>query len=83
MKLNCAATQLNTTYKKTKQKGDFLMIVEKTEFGVLISYEDWEEIQEKLNNSTASQNDEELKKENDSLREVLSGITSFLSEESV
>ena len=53
------------------------MIVE-TEYGILISYEEWEEIQEKLK-STTSQKDKTLEKENQTLREVLSQVELFLN----
>ena len=53
-------------------------MIEKTEYGVLISYEEWEEIQEKLK-STTSQKDKTLEKENQTLREVLSQVELFLN----
>ena len=53
-------------------------MIEKTEFGVLISYEDWEEIQEKLN-STDSPEVNKLRKENEGLRRTLSTMNSFLT----
>lgn len=53
-------------------------MIEKTEFGVLISYEDWEEIQEKLN-STDSPEVLKLKEENEGLRRTLSTMNSFLA----
>lgn len=53
-------------------------MIEKTEFGVLISYEDWEEIQEKLN-STDSPEVHKLRKENEGLRRTLSTMNSFLN----
>lgn len=56
----------------------WLYMIEKTEYGVLISYEEWEEIQEKLK-STTSQKDKTLEKENQTLREVLSQVELFLN----
>ena len=53
-------------------------MIEKTEFGVLISYEDWEEIQEKLN-STDYPEVHKLRKENEGLRRTLSTMNSFLN----
>lgn len=58
-------------------------MVEKTEFGILCSFEEWEEIQDKLNSTDSSDQILKLKEENQGLRRTLSGINSFLSEESV
>ena len=54
-------------------------MIEKTEFGVLISYEEWDIIQEKLNETTSDEVSQ-LKKENKSLKEVLNTMNSFLTE---
>lgn len=54
-------------------------MIEKTEFGVLISYEDWELIQEKLDRTDSSQEIKALKKENANLRRTLNTMNSFLS----
>ena len=54
-------------------------MIEKTEFGVLISYEDWEIIQEKLDRTDSSQEVKALKKENANLRRTLNTMNSFLS----
>lgn len=43
-------------------------MIEHTELGVLISYEDWEELQEKLENGTHSKEIENLKQENEKLK---------------
>ena len=56
-------------------------MIEKTEFGILIPYEEWEIIQEKLNNGTTSDEVSQLKKENKSLKEVLNTMNSFLTAE--
>ena len=55
-------------------------MIEKTEFGVLISYEDWELIQEKLDRTDSSQEIKALKQENANLRRTLNTMNSFLSE---
>lgn len=55
-------------------------MIEKTEFGVLISYEEWDIIQEKLNETTSDEVSQ-LKKENKSLKEVLNTMNSFLTAE--
>ena len=52
-------------------------MIEKTEFGILISYEEWEIIQEKLNNGTTSEI-ATLEQENKALKEVLNTMNSFL-----
>ena len=54
-------------------------MIEKTEFGILISYEEWEIIQEKLNNGTTSEI-ATLEQENKALKEVLNTMNSFLTE---
>ena len=54
------------------------MIV-KTEFGVLISYEDWALIQEKLQRTDSSQEVKALKQANANLRRTLNTMNSFLS----
>ena len=54
-------------------------MIEKTEFGVLISYEDWELIQEKLDRTDSSQEVKALKQENANLRRTLNTMNSFLS----
>lgn len=54
-------------------------MIEKTEFGILISYEEWEIIQEKLNNGTTS-DVAHLQQENKALKEVLNTMNSFLTE---
>lgn len=54
-------------------------MIEKTEFGVLISYEDWELIQEKLQRTDSSQEVKALKQENANLRRTLNTMNSFLT----
>lgn len=54
-------------------------MIEKTEFGVLISYEDWELIQEKLERTDSSQEVKALKQENANLRRTLNTMNSFLT----
>ena len=54
-------------------------MIEKTEFGVLISYEDWEIIQEKLDRTDSSQEVKALKEENANLRRTLNTMNSFLT----
>lgn len=54
-------------------------MIEKTEFGVLISYEDWEIIQEKLQRTDSSQEVKALKQENANLRRTLNTMNSFLT----
>ncbi len=46
-------------------------MIERTELGVLISYEHWDELQEKLENGTASEEIEQLKEENKNLQKEL------------
>ena len=53
-------------------------MIEKTEFGVLISYEDWEIIQEKLERTDSSEV-KALKQENANLRRTLNTMNSFLT----
>ena len=53
-------------------------MIEKTEFGVLISYEDWELIQEKLKRTDSSEV-KALKQENANLRRTLNTMNSFLT----
>lgn len=53
-------------------------MIEKTEFGVLISYEDWEIIQEKLKRTDSSEV-KALKQENANLRRTLNTMNSFLT----
>ena len=54
-------------------------MIEKTEFGVLISYEDWELIQEKLERTDSSQEVKAPKQENANLRRTLNTMNSFLT----
>ena len=54
-------------------------MIEKTEYGVLISYEDWELIQEKLQRTDSSQEVKALKQENANLRRTLNTMNSFLT----
>ena len=54
-------------------------MIEKTEFGVLISYEDWEIIQEKLEHTDSSKEVKALKQENANLRRTLNTMNSFLT----
>lgn len=62
-------------------------MIEKTEFGVLISYEDWELIQEKLEEGTEStavlpvlsSEIRKLRKENEGLRRTLNTMNFFLT----
>lgn len=53
-------------------------MIEKTEFGVLISYEDWGIIQEKLERTDSSEV-KALKQENANLRRILNTMNSFLT----
>ena len=55
-------------------------MIEKTEFGVLISYEDWELIQEKLDRTDSSKEVKALQEENANLRRTLNTMNSFLSQ---
>ena len=54
-------------------------MIENTELGVLISYEDWEELQEKLENSTHSKEMETLREENKNLKNALKQVELFLN----
>ena len=47
------------------------LMIERTELGVLISYEDWDELQEKLENGTASEELNQLKEENKNLKQEI------------
>ena len=53
-------------------------MIENTELGVLISYEDWEELQEKLNNSTHSEEITALREENKNLKNALRQVELLL-----
>ena len=53
-------------------------MIEKTEYGILIPYEEWEEIQEKLK-ETDSSKVKALQKENAGLRRTLNTMNSFLT----
>lgn len=55
-------------------------MIENTELGVLISYEDWEELQEKLNNSTHSEEINALREENKNLKNALRQVELFLNQ---
>ena len=55
-------------------------MIENTELGVLISYETWEELQEKLENSTHSKEIETLKEENKNLKNALKQVELFLNQ---
>ena len=55
-------------------------MIENTELGVLISYEDWEELQEKLEQGTHSQEIETLKEENKNLKNALRQVELFLNQ---
>lgn len=57
-------------------------MIEMTEYGVLIPFEKWDEIQEKLSTTSSSNEVKILKKENASLRKVLNHMNSFLKGES-
>ena len=54
-------------------------MIENTELGVLISYEDWEELQEKLENSNHSKEMETLREENKNLKNALKQVELFLN----
>ena len=54
-------------------------MIENTELGVLISHEEWEELQEKLENSTHSEELEKLRKENTRLKNALRQVELFLN----
>lgn len=69
--------QHKSTDLKKPRKSDIM--VEHTEFGVLVSYEDWEDLQEQLHSTASQEEVADLRKENASLREVLNRMTIFLS----
>ena len=54
-------------------------MIENTELGVLISYEDWEELQEKLE-STHSEEITALREENKNLKNALRQVELFLNQ---
>ncbi|MDO5820892.1 MAG: hypothetical protein Q4Q32_03640 [Methanobrevibacter sp.] len=54
-------------------------MIERTELGVLISYETWEELQEKLEKSNHSQEVQTLKEENKNLKNALKQVELFLN----
>lgn len=54
-------------------------MIENTELGVLISHEEWEELQEKLENGTHSEELEKLRKENTRLKNALRQVELFLN----
>ena len=53
-------------------------MIENTELGVLISYETWEELQEKLEQGTHSKEIETLKEENKNLKNALRQVELLL-----
>lgn len=53
-------------------------MIENTELGVLISYETWEELQEKLENSTHSKEITALREENKNLKNALKQVELLL-----
>ena len=55
-------------------------MIENTELGVLISYETWEELQEKLENSTHSKEINALREENKNLKNALKQVELFLNQ---
>ena len=55
-------------------------MIENTELGVLISYETWEELQEKLEQGTHSEEIETLKEENKNLKNALRQVELFLNQ---
>ena len=55
-------------------------MIENTELGVLISYETWEELQEKLEQGTHSKEIETLKEENKNLKNALRQVELFLNQ---
>lgn len=65
-----------------KNSNGVYFMAEITEYGILCSFEEWEEIQEKLK-STADSKILKLEKENEGLKTALNGINSFLSEGSI
>ena len=58
-------------------------MIDYTELGVLISYEEWEMLQEELkqNGTVDSEELEKLRKENQGLRATLTQMNSFLTSE--
>jgi hypothetical protein len=54
-------------------------MIENTELGVLISYEDWDELQEKLE-STHSEEITALREENKNLKNALRQVELFLNQ---
>lgn len=54
-------------------------MIERTELGVLISYETWDELQEKLESTASLEELETLKKENQNLKNALRQMNSFLN----
>ena len=54
-------------------------MVEHTEYGILVPFEEWEILQDQLNSTTSQEEVADLRKENASLREVLNRMTIFLS----
>lgn len=54
-------------------------MIENTELGVLISYEDWEELQEKLKTDTHSEEVKTLREENKNLKNALRKVELFLT----
>ena len=54
-------------------------MIEKTEYGVLISYEEWDILQEKLEERNDSSKVQELEEENKRLRRTLNTMNSFLT----
>lgn len=53
-------------------------MIENTELGVLISYETWEELQEKLENGTHSEEINALREENKNLKNALRQVELLL-----
>ena len=49
-------------------------MIERTELGVLISYETWDELQEKLEQSTHSEEINSLREENKNLKNALKQV---------
>lgn len=56
-------------------------MIENTELGVLISHEEWEELQEKLEQSTHSEEITALREENKNLKNALRQVKLFLNSE--
>ena len=55
-------------------------MIENTELGVLISYETWEELQEKLEQGTHSEEITALREENKNLKNALRQVELFLNQ---